>query len=338
MSAFGANLDATAVKPRRISDAKFGSLEAFIRAGPIFALAVLCYQVFSPFLTLMISALVMALALCPLQQFLARYTSIRKLEETTMRIDTTWLSRAIVVIALGLAFAGAASAQTTTVDTRDFEVISVDGNKLVVRDQRGTHELAVPDDFRFTVDGKKMAVSELKPGMKGTAIVTTTTTIKPVVVTEVREGDVLRASEMSMTVPEANGTVRRFTQGQLDTRGVQMVKDGKPIRVSELKRGDKITATIITDAPPVVLTEQEVQATLAETKAEPPATQMAAVTGAAQPTAPAASAQTPASPPPSAPQPAPPPAEASGMGLTWWVIAVLIAVALFVFLRRRKAP
>ena len=266
-----------------------------------------------------------------------------------MRTNTTWLSRVIVLVALGFAFAGAALAQTTTVDTRNFEVISVDGNKLVFRDQRGTHELAVPDDFRFTVDGKKMAVSELKPGMKGTAIVTTTTTIKPVVVTEVREGDVLRASEMSMTVREANGTVRRFTQGELNTRGVQMVKDGKPIRVSDLKRGDKITATIITDAAPVVLTEQEVQATLAETAA----TQVAAATAAAQPATPAASApapaaqppaaqppaaQPPASPPPSAPQPVTPPAEASGMGLTWWVIIALIAVALFVFLRRRKAP
>ena len=48
--------------------------------------------------------------------------------------------------------------------------------------------ITVPDDFRFTVDGKKMAVSELKPGMKGTATITTTTTIKPVAVTEMREG------------------------------------------------------------------------------------------------------------------------------------------------------
>ena len=45
----------------------------------------------------------------------------------------------------------------------------------------------------MTVDGKKMAVAELKPGMKGTATVTTTTTSKPVFVTEVKEGVVLDA-------------------------------------------------------------------------------------------------------------------------------------------------
>ena len=50
-----------------------------------------------------------------------------------------------------------ASAQTTTsVDMGSFEVISVDGNKLVVRNEKGTHEYTVPNDFRFTVDGKQL--------------------------------------------------------------------------------------------------------------------------------------------------------------------------------------
>jgi len=46
-------------------------LEVFIRAGLIFALAVLCYQIFAPFLTLMVWAVILAVALHPLQQFLA---------------------------------------------------------------------------------------------------------------------------------------------------------------------------------------------------------------------------------------------------------------------------
>ena len=104
------------------------------------------------------------------------------------------LSAIMAMVALVFAFVSAASAQTTTtVDVRSFEVIAVDGNKLVVRDQKGTQEYTVPDDFRFTVDGKQMSVSELKAGMKGTATVTTTTTVTPVVVTEVREAQVLRA-------------------------------------------------------------------------------------------------------------------------------------------------
>jgi len=245
-----------------------------------------------------------------------------------------------VTVALGLACAGAALAQTTTVETRNFEVISVDGNRLVVRDARGTQELTVPSDFRFTVDGKKMAVSELKPGMKGTAVVTTTTTIKPVVVTDVREGEVLRASDLSMSVREADGSVRRYTQGEMNAKGVEIIKDGKPVRMADLKRGDKLTATVITSGPPVVLTEQEVKATLADADAASAPTQVAAAGQTAQP-APAAAAASPAAvaPQPSAAPPASPPPEASGLGVMGYLlIAVLVALALFYFARRRKAP
>ena len=48
-----------------------GLLEVLIRAGLIFALAVLCFQIFSPFLTLMAWALILAVALYPLQEFVA---------------------------------------------------------------------------------------------------------------------------------------------------------------------------------------------------------------------------------------------------------------------------
>jgi hypothetical protein len=168
-----------------------------------------------------------------------------------MKTNAGWLSRIVVMVALGLAFASAPLAQTTSTETnvRNFEVISVDGNKLVVRDERGTQELTVPSDFRFTVDGKQMSVSDLKPGMKGTAIVTTTTTIKPVVVTEVREVEVTRASDVSITVRQGD-EYRKFTRGELDARGIQIYKDGKPVLIGDLKKGDKLTATIITNGPP----------------------------------------------------------------------------------------
>ncbi len=48
-----------------------GLLEVLIRAGLIFALAVLCFQVFSPFLPLMAWALILAVTLYPLQEFVA---------------------------------------------------------------------------------------------------------------------------------------------------------------------------------------------------------------------------------------------------------------------------
>jgi len=49
-----------------------GLLDVLIRAGLVFALAALCYRVFSPFLTLMVWALILAVAIYPLHQSLAR--------------------------------------------------------------------------------------------------------------------------------------------------------------------------------------------------------------------------------------------------------------------------
>src|SRR6185503_3791740 len=46
-------------------------LDVFIRAGLVLALAMICFQVFSPFLSLMIWALILAVTLYPLHQSVA---------------------------------------------------------------------------------------------------------------------------------------------------------------------------------------------------------------------------------------------------------------------------
>ncbi len=47
-------------------------MDVFIRAGLVFAMVVLCYQIFSPFLALMVWALILAVTLYPAHQKLAR--------------------------------------------------------------------------------------------------------------------------------------------------------------------------------------------------------------------------------------------------------------------------
>jgi len=259
-------------------------------------------------------------------------------------------ARAVSILLLGFALSGASVAQTqttTSVDVRHFEVIAVDGNHIVVRDERGTNEYTVPADFRFTVDGKKMAASELKAGMKGTATVTTTTTITPVFVTEIRHGVVVKTGIGSVTVLDDGDRQRKkFTHDQLKERGLQIYRDGRVVTVSELNKGDEISATVVSQRPPEIVTEQEVDATLAKT--EPAKTEMAAKTEStpaktepepAPATAPVVVAQattTPATSPPTAPA-----AEAPSPGLGtvgYVIIAVIIAAVLFVLMRRRKDP
>ena len=171
----------------------------------------------------------------------------------------------VVACGLGVCLMAAVSlAQTTTTsDTKKFQVISVTGNQLVVRLPEGTRELTVPDDFRFNVDGKMLSVHELKAGMSGSATITTKTTVTPVTVTEVKNGTVMQASGASVIVRTDEG-IKMFTQGDLDKRGIKVMKDGKVAELSDLHANDKLTAVFITSKPPRVVTEKEVAATLAQ--------------------------------------------------------------------------
>src|SRR4029450_510749 len=142
------------------------------------------------------------------------------------------------------------SAQTpsTTMETKKFQVIAVDGNQLVVKLPEGTRELTVPDDFRFNIDGKMLSVHELKPGMSGTANITTKTTVVPVTVTEVKEGIVTKALGTSIIVA-TGGAYKMFSQSDIDKRGVKIMRSGKPAQISDFRENDRLTATIITSKP-----------------------------------------------------------------------------------------
>jgi hypothetical protein len=184
------------------------------------------------------------------------------------------MSKVVLAAAVVCMTSSVSLAQQTTssAETKTFEVIAVQGNQLVVRFPEGTRELTVADDFRFTINGQQLSVRELRPGMKGTASITTRTTVTPVTVTEVKNGTVVRSVGSTIVVRTDEG-VRSFTQQEVDKRGVKIIRSGKQAQVSDFREGDRLTATIITSRPPQVLTEKEVQATLASpaAAAAPPA-------------------------------------------------------------------
>jgi len=119
--------------------------------------------------------------------------------------------------------------------------------------------------------------------MKGTATLTKTKTVRPVVVPEIKQGRVLSQSGRSVVIRQDNGTTHRFNQTEVDARGIQLFMGDKPIHVYDLKRGDQISARIVTAGPPEVLTKQQVDAILAQpaapvAAAAPPAEEPAAAT------------------------------------------------------------
>lgn len=227
--------------------------------------------------------------------------------------------------------AGQAQETSTSSQVKNFEIVTVEGNQLVVKLPEGTKELTVPDDFRFTVNGKQVPVSELKPGMKGTATITTQTTVTPVSVTEVKNGTVFERSAGMITVQTAEG-FKRFSQGDLDKRGVKIVKDGKPVNLDDLNKGDKLSATIVTSKPPRTMTKQEVQASVSE--AAPPAM-------AAKPAASAAGTSGSAAAPATAAAAAPAktlPKTASSWPLLALLSGLSLATGLGLTIRRHARP
>jgi hypothetical protein len=257
-------------------------------------------------------------------------------------------SIAIVMMGLVGAFAGAVSAQSTTMtETKKFEIISVTGNVLVVKGTEGTREVTVPAGFKFTVDGKQLSVGELKPGMAGTATVTTTVTSHPVVVTEVRQAKVMQAYGNSVILRSQDGGFKLFTSEDASKYKVRIIRDGKEIEFQQLRANDLVSATIVTEKAPQVLTEKQVNASLTSHGEPPmaaPAAKTAAPAPASTPKAAAAPAATPkpaAAPAPAAPAAAPAPKHlpktASPLPLVGLVGALSLAMgALMTSLRRRR--
>jgi hypothetical protein len=226
-----------------------------------------------------------------------------------MRRNRAWLVWLGSICLSGfIASTASAQQQTTSTEVKNFEVVSVDGNKVVVKGEQGAQEITVPEDFRVTVDGKSVSVRELRPGMKGSATITTTTTVTPVYVTEVRNAEVVQASASSIIVRGQNG-FQMYTEGDVEKRGIKIFKNGRPVSFSDLHTRDKLTATIVTEGPPKVVTEREVQARLSGPPPPSPAPPAAPAVASTPPSAAPAAASTPPSaaptsastPPPTAP-------------------------------------
>jgi hypothetical protein len=271
-------------------------------------------------------------------------------QEGVMTNKTTARIIAGLVCACAL-FAAQANAQTTTTSTRTvkFEVISVNGNQLVVKLPEGTREMTVPDTTRFNVDGKDMSVRDLKPGMAGEATITTTTTMKPVYVTEARNVKVMQANGNSVIIRDAQNGFKLITQEDIDKYHVQIMRNGQPIELQQLKAQDTISATFVTTTQET-MTEQQVNARLAQaasavgsaTKAAASAvgsaakTAGAAVGTAASSMAAAASPSSAASPASAAEAPKTLPKTASPLPMIGLVGLVLLAFGAILTMTRRR--
>ena len=208
-----------------------------------------------------------------------------------------------------------ASQTTTSKHIVNATVISVNGNKVVATDAAGkATEYTIPEGFKFQLGGKDIGVADLKPGMHVSATITTTTTTTPVYVTEIKTGKVLAVSGNNIVVRGPQGN-RVFSNQDAVQRNAKVMKDGQQVLLSDLRAGDNFTAVIVTDHPPTVASEREVQAMV---HAAPEPVPVAAAPGSA----PAAMPTAAGSPEGAPAAPATAPAEASTATTTEMAAAV----------------
>ena len=182
--------------------------------------------------------------------------------------------------ALSLAFAVSMSAQvktetTTThgqavheVTVEQGEVVLVKGNDLVIKMQDGTirHFANVPESVRVTVDGQQLGIHDLKPGMKLQRTLTVITTPKTITTVQMVTGKVWHINPPdSVILTLEDGTNQKFNI----PKGQKFTVDGQETDAWGLKKGMKVSATKIVEAPE---TEVEHQRRITGSMPPPPPT------------------------------------------------------------------
>jgi hypothetical protein len=154
-----------------------------------------------------------------------------------------------------------ATTTTTTTKVESGVVVYAGGNTLITKESDGvTRKHTVPDGFFFQMGGKNVTLADLKPGDHITAVITDVTQVTPVTVTTVVKGKVIESSMGSILVQNAKGQLVKYSSKDTDGRDVTIIMNGKEVALSDLKAGDRLSATIITKYPPEVSTLRSVDA------------------------------------------------------------------------------
>jgi len=169
--------------------------------------------------------------------------------------------------ALCVAFSLPAAAQVQTTQTEAHgtpthevtvqrgEIVAVEGNDVVIKMEDGTlrHFANVPDSTTVTVDGKQLNVHQIKPGMKIEKQTITTTTPKMVTTVETVTGTVWHVSPpTSVVLTLENGKNQSFKI----PKGQKFTVNGAETDAFGLKKGMKVSAQRVTEAPENVVTQQ----------------------------------------------------------------------------------
>ena len=175
------------------------------------------------------------------------------------------LAAAAGVVCVALTISNAAQVQTQTstasgtptkeVKVETGEVVAVKGNDLFVRMPDGSirHFPDIPLSAKVTVNGKKLGVSDLKPGMKLQRTTVTTTTPQMVTTIQSVTGKVWHVTppvSVILTLDNNQNQMFRIPEGQ------KFTVNGVETDAFALKPGMIVTATKIVETPATSVTQQ----------------------------------------------------------------------------------
>ena len=165
-----------------------------------------------------------------------------------------------------MVLAAFAWAQQTKTEVRRGEVVYVSGNDLVVKTEAGQiKHFVVPEGATAVVDGKTLTVRDLKPGMKLTQTITTTETPKTVTTVRTVSGTVWNASGNNVILKLPSGENKQYKVPD----GTKFNVEGNPsATVFDLRKGMKVSATVVTTTAEVVVTQR--RAVTGEAPSPPP--------------------------------------------------------------------
>jgi hypothetical protein len=211
------------------------------------------------------------------------------------------------------------------------------GNDLMVKMEDGTirHFPDIPDSARVTVNGQQLSLHDLKPGMKLQRTITTTTTPRTVTTVQTVTGIVWHVSPpLSVILTMDNGQNQSFKI----PKDQKFEVNGEMVDAFGLKKGMKVTATKITEAPETIVAQQKTVTGTMPTPPAPPPPHTPILIVEESPTAadaPPAATTVPAPPPP-AETPAVPTETPTRTRSYTWLIGLGVVLLLVVWLAARS--
>jgi hypothetical protein len=133
------------------------------------------------------------------------------------------------------------------------EVLAVSGDSLVLKMEDGsTRDVTVPASATATVDGKKIGIRDVKPGMKLQRTIVTTTTPKIITTVQTVSGKVfyVRApSVLILTLEDGTNQQFKIPKDQMFLVKQSPGDPGKMVDAFALTKGMLISATKVTEEP-----------------------------------------------------------------------------------------